>query len=367
MKIVVFEKLSGDWLSYRQESGEWPNVEGEGFCVNPFITAALLISKLLGFIKEPSGEELFNEAVRPILKIVSYFAGYYQDKLFVPFAGLGNCKFEVGVEAGEAVVSELEERFERMKGFRVEEFGVVESYEDPDFLLVNCLDYYPMEGVGEALYAGFFVEGMERWNFYFGPRGQVPRRQALEAAKGIVVTGSRHCSYAQDGTWKESLMEIFPEFINRGRIVGICFGHQLIARAFKGETSRNPSNKYIYRPETISGPTTYRIMESHGDCVSLIPPGFQCEFSSSSCQVESLRLFDKVLTFQGHPEYTEEFLKKFHLRTMKIRRQVPDQDLEKVENLAPGSLDSLEVISQINSFLRDGVLGYTIGLGKAKI
>ena len=366
MKIVVYEKVGGDWMGCRQD-GQWPSIEGENFCVNPFITAALFISKQLGFINKPLAEELFNEAVRPILKIVSYFSGYYQDKLFVPFIGVSNSKLELRIEAGEGIINDLEERFEKMKDFKVQEFGVVELYEDPDFLLINCLDYYPMEGVGEALYAGFFVEGMERWNFYFGPRGQVPSSQVLEAAKGIIITGSRHCSYAQDGTWKETLMQILPEFINRGRIVGICFGHQLIARAFKGETSRNPSNKYIYKAEVISGPKTYKIMQSHGDCVSIIPPGFQCDFSSKSCRVESLRLFDRVLTFQGHPEYTEEFVKEFHLKLMKMRGKVSNKKLEKIKNLSPGSLDSFEIISEINSFLRSGFVNYNIGFGRAKI
>lgn len=357
MKIIIYEKLSTDWCSYKQNH-DYPSIEENNFYINPFITAALLISQILGITQKNDEDPLFNEQLRPILKLVSYFSGYYEDKLFVPFTGISNCKLDVDIDP--KIFHELKERFEKMKNFRVQEFGIVELYERPDFIIINCYDYYPMEGVAEALYAGFFVKDLEKWNFYFGPRDQVPADTALESAKGIIVTGSRHCSYVPDGTWKESLMTIFQDFISHGRLLGICFGHQLIARAFHGETSRNPSNRYIYKKETISGPTAFNLMESHGDCVSLIPPNFLSEFSSNSCQVESLRLSNKILTFQGHPEFTVQFIKNFHLKSMKMRGNISDKKFEKLQKLSEDSFDSIEIISNLNFFLRTGLTNYNI-------
>jgi GMP synthase-like glutamine amidotransferase len=346
MNLVIFHRCQNIWKAFKPNN-RLPLIQ-DTFCINNIISASLAILKAQGISADIDGKFLFNDQARSILKHVSFFSFYLNSNLYVPFH-LNNCQdFEVPSKDEEI----LTERWKNSENFQFEPFKIFDLYPDPDFLLFNCLDSPPTPEVSEALFTGFFIKGTEKWNHYFVPQGQFPDIQAMRSAKGILITGSRHCSYDLSQDWKLQLFEVLRQFSRLDKkIVGICFGHQAIAKAFGGETCRNPSDEYFYGPEVIEGNERFRIMESHGDCVSVLPEFFRKIARSESCEVEGMEFDGKILSFQGHPEYTLEFVKKFHL--IKHQRIISEERFQEILNLPEDSFDSFRVLEEINKYLRD--------------
>lgn len=61
----------------------------------------------------------------------------------------------------------------------------------------------------------------------------------LSDLDGLIITGSKHTSYDNDA-WILSTMALIKLAYGHVKIVGICFGHQLIARALGGKVGLNP-------------------------------------------------------------------------------------------------------------------------------
>lgn len=65
-------------------------------------------------------------------------------------------------------------------------------------------------------------------------------REALQSLDGLLFTGSKFTSYHNDPWILRTLDLIRLAYQNDVRMVGICFGHQLLARALDGEVAANP-------------------------------------------------------------------------------------------------------------------------------
>jgi len=64
-----------------------------------------------------------------------------------------------------------------------------------------------------------------------------PRLQDIDA---ILITGSKHDSFADD-SWILRLIEFVKDVVEDGRvrIVGVCFGHQILGRALGAKVGRS--------------------------------------------------------------------------------------------------------------------------------
>ncbi len=144
------------------------------------------------------------------------------------------------------------------------------------------------------------------------PGGRFPDPAACD---GYVITGSRHSVY-DDLPWIPALAEFVRQALALGRrVVGICFGHQLIAHYFGGETRAaevgwcvgvQPSEVVADAPWMDPPARSLRLLASHKDQVVRLPPGAQRIAVGERCP-ESGFVFGDVLTFQGHPEFTAAY------------------------------------------------------------
>ncbi|CAM9020235.1 unnamed protein product [Wickerhamomyces anomalus] len=122
-------------------------------------------------------------------------------------------------------------------------------------------------------------------------KSQFPTDDELKDIKAIWITGSRSDAFA-DEPWILNLKTFLQDkVLSREdiRLVGICFGHQIIARSLGSKVGQ------------------FNILESHQDIVYETPKG--CKNIGSSKRTESQGFYkkDKILTFQGHPEFTKSF------------------------------------------------------------
>lgn len=63
---------------------------------------------------------------------------------------------------------------------------------------------------------------------------------------------------------------------------------------------------------------TLELSEYHSDHVAKLPKNFKCIASSDSADIEAMISEDeKMISFQSHPEYTNEYTSGYELRVQK--------------------------------------------------
>lgn len=133
-----------------------------------------------------------------------------------------------------------------------------------------------------------------------------------EVSDAYVITGSRHSVY-EDLPWLPAFVSFLRLEIDRGApVVGICFGHQLIAHYFGGEVRAADDGWAVgvHRAEVVAvqpwmqpSASAFSILSSHQDQVVRLPDGARCIASTPFCPVSGFVMGANVLCLQGHPEF----------------------------------------------------------------
>ena len=160
-----------------------------------------------------------------------------------------------------------------------------------------------------------------------------------------IIPGSLDSAY-DDKPWIVALMQWIEKAYSRGaKMMGVCFGHQLIARALGGEVSKYDggfgtgirASRVLdddMKPYFPQG--KMHLLYSHHDQVMRLPQGATRCATSDFCENESFRMGTQVITFQGHPEFTVAYSR--HLLTNcsdDIDEQVRQAGLQSLDRLQP--------------------------------
>lgn len=143
--------------------------------------------------------------------------------------------------------------------------------------------------------------------------GQYP--DSFDDFDAVLLTGSRADSFS-DAPWVVELRLRVTELLSaRKRMVGVCFGHQLIALCMGAPVGRAPqgwgAGRMTYdwhRPELpfCAERTQIALLASHQDQVFEVPPGATLVASSEFCPVAAFTVGQEVFCIQPHPEFKEE-------------------------------------------------------------
>ncbi|MCC7320306.1 MAG: type 1 glutamine amidotransferase [Rubellimicrobium sp.] len=167
---------------------------------------------------------------------------------------------------------------------------------------------------------------------------------------GWLITGSRHATY-EDHPWIPRL----ESFIRRTHaadvpMVGICFGHQIIAQAMGGKVAKHPGGWAVGRTEYDWGGEKVALNAWHQDQVVARPDGAELIATNDFCENAALLYGDRMLTMQAHPEFTRSFAAD--IIEKRGRGLVPDPLLDAALERAGQGTDSPEVADRIERFLK---------------
>ena len=148
-----------------------------------------------------------------------------------------------------------------------------------------------------------------------------------EAADGWLITGSRHGAY-EDLPFITPLESLIRDIYDRGQpLVGVCFGHQIIAQALGGRVEKFAGGWAVGTHDyTLDGkPVTLNAW--HQDQVITRPDSARLLGSSPFCENAMLAYGDHVWTVQAHPEFTSDVVEELIVK--RGRGVVPDALLDK--------------------------------------
>jgi len=129
-----------------------------------------------------------------------------------------------------------------------------------------------------------------------------------DAADAWLITGSRHGVY-EDHAWLPRLEELVRDLVASGKpLVGVCFGHQVIAKALGGTVVKFDGGWAVGRQVYDFGDAKLALNAWHQDQVIDLPPDTTVIASNDFCENAALVIGTNVLTIQPHPEFTADMI-----------------------------------------------------------
>lgn len=138
------------------------------------------------------------------------------------------------------------------------------------------------------------------------------------ACEAILITGSPFGVY-DDTPWMEPLRDFIRNtFAARTPMIGVCFGHQIIADAMGGDVRKSPKGwgvgRHTYdvretRSWMAGAGASVSLSVSHQDQVIAPPDNAMTLASSTHTDHAMLAYRDApVISIQGHPEFSDRFV-----------------------------------------------------------
>ncbi|WJX64200.1 glucosinolate gamma-glutamyl hydrolase [Trifolium repens] len=175
------------------------------------------------------------------------------------------------------------------------------------------------------IYGGYFgvftkmlEEEKETWDMYKVSCGEFPKDDELSLYDGFVITGSCSNAYGND-KWICDLINLIKKLDSmHTKILGICFGHQVLCRALGGKVGPSPTGWDIgvrsitlsshACPSSLDLPTKLSIIQCHRDEVQELPTKAEIIAKSDKTGIEMFKYDDHIMGIQGHPEYSKDLL-----------------------------------------------------------
>ena len=194
------------------------------------------------------------------------------------------------------------------------------------------------------------------WRTYAVDEGELPATPG--ECDGYLITGASAGVY-DPLPWIGPAMDFLRAAKGRAALVGVCFGHQLMAQAFGGAVIKSPKGwgvgEHVYEvmaeaPWMGERPLRIRLPASHQDQVVEKPPGAEVFAASEFTPFAGLVWpGERAISMQPHPEFEPAYAKS--LIEHRRGNPYPDEQADAAIASYSGADDRIRVGGWINNFL----------------
>lgn len=192
-------------------------------------------------------------------------------------------------------------------------------------LIIKCGETLPGLKASQGDFDDWIVSGcgLPRSAFMVTPAYQNYALPSAHLLSAVIISGS-HANVTDRQPWMERAARWLCNADELGLpMLGICFGHQLLAEAFGGKAGPNPNgleiglqpvyfNACIQDDDLLNGlPEQTQMFTSHAQTVLELAPNTTVLASNSMDKYHALRIGNHIWGLQFHPEFTPEITRAY--------------------------------------------------------
>ncbi|MGJ5620232.1 type 1 glutamine amidotransferase [Sulfitobacter sp. MF3-043] len=173
---------------------------------------------------------------------------------------------------------------------------------------------------------------------------------SVDDADGWLITGSKHGAY-EPHDWIPPLEQFVRDcYEAHVPMIGVCFGHQVIAQAMGGKVEKFKDGWSIGRTEYDINGQKFALNAWHQDQVVKRPEAAEVIGSTDFCENAALLYDDRIWTIQPHPEYGHDFIEG--LINTRGKGVVPDAQLAAALTTLGAPLNNTDIAAEMAAFFK---------------
>ena len=162
--------------------------------------------------------------------------------------------------------------------------------------------------------------------------------------KAVIITGS-HANVTENSPWQSLVVDYLQKVRNfKIPILGICFGHHLLAVAFGGQVAENPKGKEFgvvsfrlsgdgqRNPLFVKFSNKFPVFMSHAQTIIRLPQKAKNLGTTSLDKYGAFFLEPSVWGVQFHPEFNREIMTVYLEEYFNVRKAEIENYLHEAEN-----------------------------------
>ena len=199
------------------------------------------------------------------------------------------------------------------------------------------------------------IDGDFEVSYYFVIDNQFPEN--ISECDAYMTSGSQFGAN-DDLPWIKNLIKFIQDLYHANKcFIGICFGHQLIAKALGGKVDKSNkgwgvgvhSSQIINKPAWMTeGIDNVDLIVSHQDQISQLPDDSKILSRNDFCPFSMIQVGDSFIGLQGHPEFTHQYSDCL----MEIRKdRIPSDIISKGKLSLKMKTNSKEITQSLINFI----------------
>ncbi|XP_015081895.1 gamma-glutamyl peptidase 3-like [Solanum pennellii] len=206
----------------------------------------------------------------------------------------------------------------KIEGGKVKKYALLLAAKDSEYVKKMYGGYFNVfvEAFGDEEFG-------EKWDLFRVVDDEFPEMDQLINYDGFVISGSPFDAYGNEHWILKLCILLQNLYFMQKKVLGICFGHQVLCRALGGKVGKANNgwdiglrklnivkdfSTHSFLKDLDEIPLALSIIECHQDEVWEVPKGAEIVAISEKTNVEMFTMGDHILGIQGHPEYTKDIV-----------------------------------------------------------